>query len=197
MDGILTIQETIHSAQKDKVPCMFMKLDIQKAYDMVDQHFLCKVLEAFGFSHQWINLIFKFISTPKISILVNGTPEGFFVISIGIRQLDPLSPFLFIIMEKAFGRAVSNAHLNQEILGITITINIPNITHQQYADDTILPGKSSIHQALGFKNIIQSYMDASGQKVNKDKSEIFFLHTNLILEEQICKIMGYKDTFSM
>ena len=64
---------------------MIMKLDIQKAYDMVDWHFLCKLLEAFGFSQQWVNLIFKFISSPKISILINGTPEGFFEISRGIR----------------------------------------------------------------------------------------------------------------
>ena len=85
LDGILIIQETIHSASIDKEACMFMKLDIQKAYDMVDWHFLCKVLEAFGFSHQWVSLIFKFISSPKISILINGTPEGFFEISRGIR----------------------------------------------------------------------------------------------------------------
>ena len=174
MDGILTIQETIHSASKNKEPCMFMKLDIQKAYDMVDWRFLCKVLEAFGFSKQWINLIFKFISTPKFSVLVNGTPEGFFGTSRGIRQGDPLSPFLFIIMAEAFGRAISEAQRKEEISGITVTSNIPNITHQQYTDDTILPGKSSVHEARGFKRIIQSYMDASGKKVNKDKSEIFF-----------------------
>ena len=162
LDGILIIQEVIHSAVIDKEPCMFMKLDIQKAYDMVDWRFLCKVLEAFGFSRQWVNLIFKFISTPKISILVNGTPEGFFEISRGIRQGDPLSPFLFILMAEAFGRAVSFAYQARKISGISVTRNLPNITHQQYADDTILPGKSSIQEALGFKNILQNYMDASG-----------------------------------
>ena len=51
LDGILTIQEMIHSASKNKEVCMFMKLNIQKAYDMVDWHFLCKVLKAFGFLH--------------------------------------------------------------------------------------------------------------------------------------------------
>lgn len=192
LDGILTIQETIHSASKDKEACMFMKLDIQKAYDMVDWHFLCKVLEAFGFSHQWINLIFKFISSPKISILINGTPEGFFKVSRGIRQGDPLSPSLFIIMAEAFGRAVSDAYLKKKISGITVTRNLPNITHQQYADDTIFPGKSSVHEALGFKNILQAYMDASGQKVNNEKSEIYFLNTNPKVENQICGIMGFK-----
>ena len=112
LDGILTIQETIHSTSKSKEPRMFMKLDIQKAYDMVDWRFLWKVLEMFGFSHQWINIIFKFISTPKLSVLINGRPEGFFKISRGIRQGDPLSPSLFIIMVEAFGRAIIDAYNN-------------------------------------------------------------------------------------
>ena len=192
LDGIITIQEVIHSAVIDKEDCMFIKLDIQKAYDMVDWRFLCKVLEAFGFSHQWVNLIFKFISTPKISVLINGTPEGFFEISRGIRQGDPLSPSLFILMAEAFGRAVSNAYEERRISGISVTRNLPRITHQQYADDTILPGKSSVREAMGFKSILQQYMDASGQKVNKEKSEIFFLNTSLEMENRICGIMGYK-----
>jgi hypothetical protein len=109
---------------------MFIKLDIQKAYDMVDWRFLCKTLEAFGFSSQWINLIFQCISTTRFSILINGTPEGFFESSRGLRQGDPLSPFLFIIMAEAFGRALSKANKDGEISGIAITDNIPNITHQ-------------------------------------------------------------------
>lgn len=130
---------------------MFMKLDIQKAYDMVDWRFLCKTLEVFGFSHQWINLIYKCISTTKISVLVNGSPEGFFEISRGIRQGDPLSPFLYIIMAEAFGRSLTRAYNEHDIKGITVTKNIPNITHQQNADDTILPGESSEKRSKGSK----------------------------------------------
>ena len=192
LDGIIIIQEAIHSALKNNEACMFMKLDIQKAYDMVDWRFLCKTLEAFGFSRQWVNLIFKCISTTRISVLVNGSPEGFFEVSRGLRQGDPLSPFLFIIMAEAFGRAISNASRNKEIRGVTVTQNVPNITHQQYADDTILPGESSWKEALNYKSIIDNYMNASGQKVNVAKSEIFFLNTEEKLENQICSIMGYK-----
>ena len=100
---------------------MFIKLDIQKAYDMVDWRFLCKTLEAFGFSHQWINLIYQCISTTKISVLINGTPEGFFETSRGLKQGDPLSSFLYIIMAEAFGRAITKAHTKGKINGIIVT----------------------------------------------------------------------------
>lgn len=64
---------------------MMIKLDIKKAYDKVDWHFLCKCLESFGFNKQWINLVFECIATPRVSILINGALEGFFEISSGLR----------------------------------------------------------------------------------------------------------------
>jgi hypothetical protein len=73
-----------------------------------------------------------------------------------------------------------------------VTRNILNITHQQYADDTILPGKSTISEATEFKSIIKSYTMASGQKVNENKSEIFFLNTKVDMEDRICELMGYR-----
>lgn len=171
---------------------MFMKLDIQKAYGMVDCQFLCKVLEAFGFSHEWINLIFKFISTPKISVLINGMPKDLFEILRCIRQGDPLSPSLFIIMAEAFGRAVFDGYYNQKIYGIIVARNMPNIIHKQYTNIIILPGRSIVSKALGLKAIIKSYMVVSGQKLNENKSENYFLNTKKEIEDQICKLMGYK-----
>lgn len=192
LDGILIIKEAIHSSSKRKIPSMLIKLDIQKAYDMVDWRFLCKTLEAFDFSHQWINLIYQCISMTKMSILINRTPEGFFDTSRGIRQGDPLSPFIFIIMAKAFGIAFSKAQLEGKIKGISVTDNVPNITHQKYADDTFLPSESSLHEASNIMLIIQSYSDASGQKINVKKSEIFFINTNPIMEKKNSQLMGFK-----
>lgn len=141
---------------------------------MVDWRFLCKTLEAFGFNHQWINLIYQCISTTKISLLINGSPEGFFETSQGLRQGDPLSPFLFIIMAEAFGHAFSQAQIEKKINGIPVTKNVPNITHQQYVDDTILPSESTTAEEKNIKTIIQSYAAASSQNINADKSKIFF-----------------------
>ena len=64
---------------------------------------------------------------------------------------------------------------------------MPNITHQQYANDMILHS----NEALVLKAIIKSYMDASGQKVNDGKLKIYFLNTNPKMENLICRIMGY------
>lgn len=95
-------------------------------------------------------------------------------------------------MVEAFGREISKSYHNQEISGVTVARNMPNIRHQQYADDTILPSKSTILEALGFKAIIKSYTDASRKKVNKNKLEIYFLNTKLEMENMICKIIGYR-----
>ena len=81
---------------------MLLKQDIKKTYDKVDWRFLCKTLDTFSFSKQWINIINQCIPTPGISLLINGTLEGFFSNFRDIRQGDLLSPFLFIIMEKSF-----------------------------------------------------------------------------------------------
>ena len=95
-------------------------------------------------------------------------------------------------MAEAFGRAVTDAYNKKILLSITITKNLPNITDQQFTDDTILPGKSKISEAHSLKSIINTYMEASGQKVNALKSKIFFLNTSSNMESQICRIMGFK-----
>lgn len=81
LDGIIIIQEIIHLVNLKKEASMLRKLDIQKANDKINWRFLCKTLEALGFSHQWENIIFNCISSPKISLLTIRTPKGFFNIS--------------------------------------------------------------------------------------------------------------------
>lgn len=90
-DGIIIAQETIYSVQQNKKLSVLIKLDIQKGYDRFYWRFMCKFIESFVFSRQWINVIFECIATPRMSILVNGSLKGFFEISRGLQQGDPLS----------------------------------------------------------------------------------------------------------
>lgn len=172
---------------------MLIKLDIKKAYDKVDWYFLCKCLDAFGFNKQWINLVFKCIATPRISILVNGASEGFFKISRGLRQGDPLSPFLFIIMVESLGRLINRAREKALLVGIKITSNMEPITHQQFVDDTMLFGSSSHMEAYGIKNILNNYTNISDQEINTIKSNITFFNTNKELQTSILKILKFNE----
>lgn len=128
---------------------MIVKLDISKAYDNVEWCFLCKVMQAFGFSRQWINWIYECLSTPRFSILVNGKPEGLFSSSKGVRQGDPISPFLFIIIAEAFGRAIKSRHANKHLEGIKTTNFVA--THQQFVDDNLLLGTTRSKEATQFQ----------------------------------------------
>lgn len=117
LEGIIIVQEVIHSIHRSNKKCMLIKLDIKRAYDFVDQIFLCKVSEAFGFDSQWMNWMLNWIASRRLSILLNGTPKCYYEASRGIKQGNPLS-FFFIVMVEALGREISLAVASGRLEGI-------------------------------------------------------------------------------
>lgn len=97
MGAALIANECVNSRLKGQYPGILCKLDIEKAYDHVNWNFLLKMLKDMGFGAKWIKWISFCIKTMKFSILVNGSPEGFFASERGLRQGDLLSSFLFLI----------------------------------------------------------------------------------------------------
>lgn len=78
------------------------------------------------------------ISSSWFSIIINGSPKGFFPAQRGLRQGDPLSPFLFLIVGEAFSRMLAAAAVRRLIQGFAPAPNSPVISHLQFADDTII-----------------------------------------------------------
>ena len=106
------------------------------------------------------------ITTMSYSILVNGEPKGFFKPSRGLRQGDPLSPYLFLFCAKGLNAIIRGAALKGEIQGFSLCKKGPKITHLFFANDCLLFCKSTL--ALSY------YKAALGQMINKNKTTLFF-----------------------
>ena len=106
LGDIPVANECVHSRLKERLPGIICKLDLEKAYDRVDWKFLQYMLRRMGFGEKWRMWIRECISSAWFSMLVNGSPKGYFPAERELRQGDPLSPFLFLIVAEALGRMV-------------------------------------------------------------------------------------------
>ncbi|RVX12604.1 Transposon TX1 uncharacterized 149 kDa protein [Vitis vinifera] len=109
LDAVLVANEVLDSVLKNKEEAVMCKLDIEKAYDHVEWSFLFSVMRKMGFGEKWIRWMKWCISTVSFSVLVNGSSSGFFQSSRGLRQGDPLSPYLFVLVMEAFSSLLRKA----------------------------------------------------------------------------------------
>ena len=127
---------------------------------------------------------------PLLSVLINGVPSKPFNPSRGIRQGDPLSTFLFILMSKGLGRMLSNARATRSLKGLSLHDHTP-LTHQQFVDDNLLMGNPSIQEAISINETLETFSKSSGITINKDKSQIYFFNTHVITQRNISRILGF------
>lgn len=116
------------------------------------------------FGIKWRAWILGCLSSATFSILINVLPKGFFPASRGLRQGDPLSPFLFVIIVEALSRMFSAAAMANMIEGFRSSINAPSTSHLQFADGTLLFCGSIEEQIKNVKVILLCFEAVSGLK---------------------------------
>ena len=106
-----------------------LKLDFQKAYDTIDWHNLDSMMKKMGFGNKWRGWIKSCLTNATIFILFNGTPCKPFKMGRGLRQGDPLSPFLFVIMVEVLSRMLTNATQLRLFKGLEVGLKKVKISH--------------------------------------------------------------------
>ena len=176
-DNIVAAYETLHSMHTrmwSKVGYMGIKLNMSKAYDRVEWSFLEAMMRKMDFSKEWINLIMVCVSSVSYAILVNGQPSGKIKPTRGIRQGDPLSPYLFLLCAKALSALLTRAEENGVLTGVPTSKKGLRLSHIFFANDSLIFCKVNSVKWRRLTKLLDKYEAASGQKLNKDKTSVFF-----------------------
>ena len=189
--------ETLHCLQRYNSGLhgyMAVKLDMSKAYDRVEWPFLEGIMRRMGFNEGWINLIMLCVKTVTYSVLVNGEPCGMIHPTRGIRQGDPISPFLFLLCTEGLNGLLKKAEGNGDIHGFSLCRRGPKLTHLLFTDDSLLFCRATMEECGKVLEILNAYEVASGQKINRSKTALFFSKsTNEVLKEQIKEAWGVPE----
>lgn len=169
LDGVLVVNEVVDLAKRSKESCFIFKLDFMKAYESVCWDYLDYMMGRLGFCDQWRLWMRACIFAGQISILENGSPTKEVSVQKGLRQGDPLAPFLFLIASEGLSGLMSKAIELGKFYPFTVGDGL-QISLLQYADDTLFIGQQRWENLWVLKTVLRSFELVSGLKVNFHKS---------------------------
>jgi hypothetical protein len=160
--------ELLHCCYRRNAPTIVLKLDFHKAFDCVSWDSLDRILRCRGFPDKWCSWIRGLLDTGKTAVLLNGVPGGWITCRNGLRQGDPLSPYLFIIVADVLRRLLQHPVL-------ATSIHHPLVLDQpcpvlQYADDTLIFLNCSADAINEIKKILELFELATGLSINYHKT---------------------------
>lgn len=171
LDGILIANEVVDDASKRKKELLLFKVDFEKAYDSIDWSFLEEVMVKMGFPILWRKWIKECVGTATASVLVNGSLTNEFSLGRGLRQGDPLSPFLFLLVAEGFNVLMEAMVARRLFHGYCVGSHDPlMVSHLQFADDTLILCEKSWANIRALRATLLIFEELSGLKVNFSKS---------------------------
>jgi len=173
-DNVLITHETLHflrTSEAKKYCSMAVKTDMSKVYDRIEWSFVREVLTQLGFDPLWISWIISCIETVSYSFLINGSPQGSVKPSRGLRQGDPLSPYIFIFCTEVLAALCDKGQADGTLPGVRVCRNSPPINHLLFADDTMFFCQSKASCVTMLSKILKLYESVSGQMINPQSEQ--------------------------
>ncbi|KAL0329500.1 UNVERIFIED_CONTAM: putative mitochondrial protein [Sesamum radiatum] len=193
-DNVLLAFETNHflnTHSRGRKHFMNLKLDISKAYDRVEWSFLKRVLGKFGFPSPFIDLIMLCISSVSYSFVLSGSQFGSITPQRGLRQGDPLSPYLFLLCTESLSSLFREVADRGSVPGVAVCSEAPRISHLLFADDTMVFSPADLPTVHVIRQILNVYKLASGQEINLHKSSaVFSRNTPLDSQRGLAEALG-------
>ncbi|GAU26994.1 hypothetical protein TSUD_290460 [Trifolium subterraneum] len=181
LDNALIATEVIHALKrktKGRRCELALKIDISKAYDKVDWGFLRGVMTKMGFTDVWIRWVMMCVNSVNYSVLMNSDRVGPISPGRGLRQGDPLSPYLFILVTKCLTALIHQAVGRGDLHGVRICRGAP---------------EANVAEVNELMRTLHTYETASGQEVNLVKSEVFISRNmSQAVKEDLSRILGVK-----
>ncbi|XP_019185981.1 PREDICTED: uncharacterized protein LOC109180726 [Ipomoea nil] len=171
-----------------------LKVDMSKAYDRVEWCFLRRVMLKMGFDPKWVEIIAETVRSAKYHVLHDQNQFGPIIPGRGLRQGDPLSPYLFLFITEGLSALLERQVARGLLHGLHVARGAPPVSHLLFADDCFLFFRASLGECETMKWVLDTYAKASGQLVNYDKSMVCF-STNTVHEERmnVTDILGVRE----
>lgn len=188
LDGPFLLNEIVAWRKASKNPLLIFKVDFEKVFDSVSWDYLMEIMQIMGFGSLWCGWIMEMLSSATASVLVNGSPSREFHMYRGLRQGDPLSPFLFLLAIEGLHVALIRAQMADMYRGISI--GGINMSHLFYADDAVLFTPWDQTNAQHIIHILRCFFMASGLKINLLKSKVYGVGFNVDQVSAMAHCMG-------
>ena len=172
-ENVLLATELVQGYNRQNIdPRGMLKVDLRKAFDSIRWDFIISALKAIGIPDRFVYWITQCISTPTFSVCVNGNTGGFFKSTRGLRQGNPLSPFLFVLAMEVFS-SLLNSRFQAGYIHYHPKTSPLSISHLMFADDIMVffdGGSSSLH---GISEALEDFAFWSGLVLNREKTHLY------------------------
>ena len=174
-DNIVVAQEALHKfkVMKGKKGLVTWKIDLAKAYDKIQWGFIRHVLMEIGVRGILLDLIMWCVTSVQYRVVINGEVSEPFTPGCGIRQGDPLSPYIFVMCMEKLSHLITQKVGFGTWKGVKISTGGPSLSHLFFADDLILFGQATLSQARSMRECLDVFCGLSGQQVSYPKSRVF------------------------